>query len=160
MNFCLSGFLFSTSRISTPDVTGPPQDFQSLSSHITVTLRFTAFLSFNFILSSQAFLWLVIHWFSLSSRSFVIIFIVGSTLFWTFLYSMTLFLTDLAVKFLFLQLVTSEHLLKTVKCLSHLRFPLGTPWHCSFVNFKMSIARFDDSCVRRILKPFLRHNLF
>ena len=99
--------------------------FTSLSSRIT--LRFTAFWSFNFLLSRQAFLWLVVHWFSLSSRIFVIIFKAGSTVFWTFLYCMTLFLIDLAVNFLFLQLATSELLLKTDKCFSHLMFLVGSP---------------------------------
>ena len=151
MNFYLSGFLFSIYMISTANVTGPPLDLQSISSCITITLRFTAFWSFNFILL-QASLWFVVHWFSLSSRSFVIIFIAGSTVFWTFLYSMTMFLIDLVVNFLFLQLATSACLLKSGKCLSPLRFPVGRPWHCLFVNFKISVARFDDFCVRRILK--------
>ena len=40
---------------------------------------------------------------------------------------MMLFLIDLAVNFLFLQLATSERLSKTDKYLSHLSFQLGDP---------------------------------
>ena len=79
----------------------------------------------------------------------MIIFIARSTMFWSFLYSMTSFLIDLYANVLFMQLATSERLLKTDKCLSHLSFPIG---RCSFLNFEISIAPSDDSCARRILK--------
>ena len=72
----------------------------------------------------------------------MIVFVAGSTVFWTFLYSQTLFLIDLAVNFLFLQLATSERLSKTDKCPSHLRFPVGRPWDCSFVNFEISNLKY------------------
>ena len=122
---------------------------QSLSSHITITLSLqpseALILSF---LHKPSFDWSV-HCFFLSSRSFVIIFIARSTVFWSFLYSMTSFQLDLYANVLFMQLATSERLSKTDKCLSHLNFPVE---RCPFLNFEISIASSDDSCVRRILK--------
>ena len=49
-------------------------------------------------------------------------------------------------------IATSELLSESDKCLSHLRFPVGRPWRCLFVNFERSVAQFDGFCVRRILK--------
>ena len=138
LNFCLSG---SSSALL--------MYLQSLSSHITITLSLqpseALILSF---LHKPSFDWSV-HCFFLSSRSFVILFIARSTMFWSFLYSMTSFLIDLYANVLFMKLATSERFLKTDKCLSHLSFPVGC---CSFLNFEISIAPSDDSCVRRILK--------